>query len=437
MPEGELFDGVHLEWSFYPALERFCVVFSMMKEQRLEQTRFKVGVMSEAHDPGSKERIWWHSKTGGSEEWVSINPGEFRTTPPELPCTIREMPEGFRDLSMRSILSRIVERASTVPPMSRFERIALNRAKSILAGDSQQACLELCRRIRAERLTSREQYQAFCDRLFDEYLFGMRCTVIDFTMAMMLFRLPPTLNNSIGEDWATDPGAYLRLYLEAMVKDPAAFPKLVEVAHGERSRALETVDKALESTMREMPRQFLHAAHQFLTAHCIVDMMVKGGVPEDRLPFRANLADEGFACTFAGIQSGAELFLSHPNTLALLLPRERDGRIGREARSFIERQSSSIQPNFTSTFGKILLAKAKLQSADQSEFESGLSTLLTLEEELSLLEYELEREWIDYSLLEAYQRVGNEEEAAKKAARIAGQSAFRIGLSKIDDDAND
>jgi len=63
-------------------------------------------------------------------------------------------------------------------------------------------------------------------------------------------------------------------------------------------------DEALEGTMADMPRHLALAIHQLVSA---------AEVPRAALPFSANLAEEGFACTNAGVQIGAGFCKAHPD----------------------------------------------------------------------------------------------------------------------------
>jgi hypothetical protein len=110
-----LFAGNVIAGTAYPGLERVCVAFNTADEAVQNRASHTVEVMSQAHDPDDPRRVWWRSvDPNGAISWISINPGEFRTSPPDPPCIVRDIPDGMPTVSLRDMLEGAVASCEAV-----------------------------------------------------------------------------------------------------------------------------------------------------------------------------------------------------------------------------------------------------------------------------------------------------------------------------------
>jgi hypothetical protein len=428
-----LYGGNIIGGAYYPGLERVCVAFNLADETLERRATHAVEIMTREHDPNETVRVWWRiADSDGKPSWISINPGEFRTDPPEQPCVIKDMPQGLPEISLRDLLAGAVGSCSALPPFTEHESEVLAAAKRLLERTDEHVPISFYETVRsASHMQDAGEYQLLINRLYQTYLAEFQCTVVDFSLVILLFQLQRALNVTIQEDWRDNPAGYLRTFLEHMLQNEqtraSTIETLIPICKMEFESGRRNIAHALDGKMSAMPRQLAMSFHRFLMVKSMLNSLEKF-VPRERLPVNPVVAEEALVCTRTGIHVGADFSMEHPDSVALDLQARSGPRLGAIRRQ-IQRQTSEIEPTFTRFFGRILAAQALAHSVDQADVQDAILELQQLAKEASSKGDEFEWSWLDHVLMNAYRRVGDMEAVQRFALRISAKLAVRGALA--------
>jgi hypothetical protein len=421
-----LFNGHILPSSSYVALQRITLAFNIGDVEILDHTRLvahamllepKVGTTSNANG-----RTWWHAKKIECEYWVSINPGEFRTEPPERPCSIKEIPDDFPFVPIRQMLQDALAACSSVLPVYEEELRVMALAARLLARDSKPSLAPILDAIAHNRaqIADKHAFDTMLARLYEEYLFEGVCTVDDFSIVLLLFQLPYQTGRAFDYTKVAHPRSFLANYIRRMLsgaEEANVRLRFAKVASQFRVSGREMIRAALDGTMSGMSRKLGLAIHLFTSANAIVDGLQDAGVKD--LPYPPNLGSESFACTNSAINLGAEFFFAAPDGFAKLVRAEVANGRG-TLQSLEKHHSSEFEPTFTRNFAKILTAQAETLSDDGIDTRRGASALKTfLDEHWEDAQMDMETEWAEHALGKAYLKLDERDAAEEISLRIA------------------
>lgn len=427
----ELFGGVALPDAYFPALHRICVAFNTVDERLINELAYSVEVMVEEYSPDDRQRIWWHSRDQhGKDTWISINPGEFRTEPPDSPCRIREMPKGAPRQTTRNMLRAAIEALESFPHPG-HEGPYLARAKELLSRSPQGAQPELYTAIQSIPASAEPQeIQSHSDKLYQDFFFSFRNTISDFTDCITLMHIQYAINMHIEQNWSSNPSKYLSSYIKLICTEDSYrerfLQKIIDLAHKRFHSGRKLIGKGLDGSMEDLSENLMMACHNFLSANTILNLITKFGISPQRIQLNPNVVEEAFVCTWTGIHVGARFCMKHPNTYPLKY-HANNGPILKDLQRAARRDASEIQPIFTRSFAKILAAQALTSSDHKPDIENGLSELERLNKNQSHA-HNFEQSWIDHALLNAYRRVGDENNAKRMAIQIAAKLTLRLAL---------
>lgn len=428
-----LFGGAVIGGTTYVGLERICLAFNVADEAFLDSASHAVEVMSQPDDGNDGGRVWWRSvHRGGEVTWTSTNPGEFRTEPPEPPCIVRDIPDGTPQVSLRAMLKGGVKSCEVLPPFSDRESEILDTAKRLLARTNERLPVDFYESVRsASSIDNRERYQALIDDLYKSYFVRLRCTIVDFSIAILFLQLQSALG-FVEQEWRDNPWGYLRSYLGHMLRSEETRAKTIEIllsiCKSEFASGRKNVAEALGGTMSAMPRRLMWANHKFFMVKAIQNGLEDGSIPREQMHPDPIVAEEAVACSYTGIQVGADFCIKHPDAFALDLF-ARCGPNLSELRRTTASQTSEIEPTFTRLFGQILAAQAMTCSADQAQIGEGIAELNRLAEQSINGSEEFEWSWLERALLNANRRIGNTEAVDALAKRIAVKLLLRKRLA--------
>jgi hypothetical protein len=424
-----LLGGIHIPEAYYPALERISVTFNIVPEDVGDQGVYLAEVLRTPRDPDDPTRVWWHNTDVIGESWTSVNPGEYRRTPPEPPCIIREVPVGSPSVAQRTILEEAIQTCRGLPARSMVEDSILRRATNLLGRSVDGARAGLRREVcNAHHIKDRASYQSLIDRLYSGYFEELALPVNEFTSTILLVQLQAIANAWIEQDWSSDPSGYLDAYVASLLRDRDTARIVMQVLEYEYDAGQDHVRQALAGSMVAMPRQLMFAWHRFLGAFMISKIVESNNL---KLAVDPIVVEEAGVCTITGLRIGANFFLDRPDEWAL--GRIEDGDLSHKTLKQRARASSSeIHPIFTRLFSDMISAQAMTLSEDRRIVEAGVSELRSLQESTDPLTCELESAWADHALLKAYKFLGDHAKTAQYANMIAARMIMRRALQSGD-----
>jgi len=430
-----LLAGKVISSAFYPMLNDICVAFNVTGETMHD---FVAGIsefMSGQHDPEDPTRVWWTYAGSEMERvWISINPGEYRTTPPELPCIVKDLPVSAPKVTSREMLGQALESIKLMPPFLPSEQRLVDTARWLLTREETHARDELkLASYRALESKDASTYGSAINALYDKFAQNMAWTASDFSLFILLVQIQASLNIRISENWSENPAQYLAALIRTLMQDKVSYPRalslLNEIGLTEFESGREGVARALEGNMAEMSSVLILAWHRFFTATAIVKCLKEAGVAENDLAIPSNLPDEAAACTITGIMERARFAMQHPEAEALnfaLAGASTFAQIRRETM----KSASEIVPTYTRFFAEVLAAQALTLTSDQTIKSEGLKQLDRLRSAVKFGQ-DMEADWIDHAQMNAFRSLGDHTRAEALAFSLAGKMTVRAALSGL------
>lgn len=427
-----LLGGVILPGAHYTLMRDACTAFNIAPEELIDSGDGDIEFMSSAHNPNDPTRVWWEkTSSNGRKSWISINPGEFRTEPPDPHDLILPLPDRIPSITARIKLEQAVASCAALPPISPHEVMIFDLSKMLLVRNPEEARFKL-RGLVQKALESRDQasYQEAVQHIYDAGLSQMSFNAMDFTSGIVMMHLQAIANVRVQQDWSKDPASFMRNFTRLLLDNSTTRKKIIaalyEIAEVEFDTGRQYVAEALDGAMAAVSSKLMFAWHRFLLAHIVIRALKDAGLSEAELPVNSIVSEEAVACTITGIKYRAHFAMNHPDAGALELraaSRPTLEELRRRARSY----SSEIVPAYTRRFADILAAQALTFEQDAHAIRAGLAELDRLDPLLNL-DAEVELAWLDHVRLNAWIRLGETEKAKGVALRITGQIITRSAL---------
>ncbi|MFL5386281.1 MAG: hypothetical protein ACJ8GN_27505 [Longimicrobiaceae bacterium] len=384
-------------------------------------------------------RIWWRMAHGDHVVYVSLSPGETRTTRPDGEFDIvREIPphEDPHPLTRRC---RAILEAAGASPAPGTERL-LGWAREVLeCTDPEKAdAFEAAFQRRANELITSPDgtIESLAEEMYGDWFYRMGAGVFAETvLSMNLSRLvrvaePRPIRATRGELVE----ACIRTHPEHRAAIAAA---AVQIGNAHFQGGEQALREALDSTG---PRRFfrlLHRAnHDFITALLVAaseTVAATGG-----LEYRASIAEEGSVVCVTGIASGMDGFLDGGNLfddeerVDLLLARGREG-----FRAYMRSLSMPQSPIMPRLWSEIEMGRAMVKSGTWAR--EGLDVLEKAFELLNPFKavdsadaFEA-KDRIYVGMIRGHQALGDEDGARRWAARRMGEMLAHSVLSRMPD----
>jgi hypothetical protein len=427
------FASVVVPRTTYTALERIIAAFNFEPEKVIDHSWHVAEVIGEPVESGGK-RVWWRVKNTYETYYLSVDPGECRTSQPG-DGIIMDVPPGDPKITCRQVLQAAVTAAAYSPPVFDENKELLVTAERLLNGgrDIPEAFKAHVRS--AIDIADMQQYQSVFDALYESYFTPYRCNTLDFTCAILLLQFQRATAVRIQEDWLSDPNGYLFGFLEQSFESQESRPLLIrtvtDFCNSNYEIGRSDVERALSAESWERnTRRLALACHRLQIVRLLQHFLSTHKIWPTEMAMPAVLAEEAFVCARTGLMQGARFCSMHPDSWARSILRAA-GRSPTIAALKYEAHLSAreIEPTFTRQFADILAAQA-LSLAPGHELE-GLGELENIRKTRSDQVGFFERGWLDRCLLEAYRATGNEPMIRRTAASIAGQLVMDQLLSEL------
>jgi hypothetical protein len=426
----KVFDNVLIAGGVELALQRTLSAYRLYDPERSDKLwKFTKSIAAQENPPG--KRVWWRGSPDahGVSGYISLDPGEYRTEEPTGGNDVTmDPPENDDSPALSVILTAILEESKLdyVPQtamLRRYQEAAtrvLQHGKQVEFPEAAQRFSEAASKARSG---DESAWPALIKFLYDDCLFDHGMPIILFSQCMLLLQLQGICGAWIEQDCFKAPLPYLRGLVKELSQDNSR-TKLAEVlstiGRSSYRDANNNVKLALASySLSSTTAQLVQACHLFFTALLVAKLEEEYSLNAD-LGYSTLLADEGFACTQTGLLYGVQFFTKKPSaTVREIVWNLADGEA---VPKIIRRFSSPIFPAIGNFLARTLVAAARIET-EGSAFDLGLKQLLELEQEANgpgLLSIgEFESSWLDQCLLNAYKKLGDENNTRRYAVKIA------------------
>jgi hypothetical protein len=394
------------------------------------------------------KRVWYHLRLKtGDDAYISLNPGEYRTTRPhnaeDIVLPMPDAPEGDTLVGrMEAVLGFLQTTSidqSQVDHVSAMLRDFTGERATTESGAEVFAAAD--KALRDESGDS----QQIVDDLYGYGIVQLSMPLVEFSASMALLRLQAMMGR-----WCALPDASLPFTASGSpYREPNRhFVDYVNtVADGEDRGMLESVlaeignegyreaggevKKGLNSpSMVSLSRHLVRADHHYWIALMTAKAAERVKI-SPALQYRVVQAEEGCVCTQTGVFSPMRFLFQDWHNDPKSIASDLAGGIPES--SILFKMSSPIWPCFTRKFARVLFAHARL-FLPGSQFDQGLKELLELENEYANTagssDVNFERGWIDSLLLMAYRKIGDPQLTRAYAARIAGQFIVQKAMAR-------
>jgi hypothetical protein len=380
----------------------------------------------------SGARVWWRLRTSEGTRYLSYNPGEYRHEPPTGEGhVVRDPPEDVSVPLLSTLLREAID-ASPVPGFDDAEDLARlnNSANEWLStetagyGAASARFGEISRQMARGELEPRSGLET----LVNEFLFGCKFSVTQFSPALLLVQLQLQLGMWIAQhiDY-TDPRDALHSFAAAMVEErrDKVREALVRIGDAEFFAAKPMLRAALEaSSCLQSTRILRLAAHRFLVARAALSLDAALEL-EGRFEYTPVLAEEGCACAGGGIVSGLELFLSKPIEFLAELHSRLPTQVS--VRERVEAITALLCPTYPRAFARTLVHGAVASGPD------GARHIAAFEASANELAGDFEESWAQTALLAVAKRHGDEQRTTRYATRLAARMIVARAMGHQDD----
>ena len=394
------------------------------------------------------KRVWYHVRLKtGDDAYISVNPGEYRSTQPhgaeDIVLPMPDAPEGdtlvgrseavLGFLHTTSIDQSQVDHVSAMLHDFTGARTSTERGAEVFAAADKA--------LRDENGDS----QQIVDDLYGFGIVQLSMPLVEFSASMALLRLQAMMGRwcalpDVGLPFSTSGSPYLEPnqhfvdYVNTLAdsEDRGMLESvLAEIGNEGYREAGGEVKKGLNSpSMVSLSRHLVRAEHHYWIALMAAKAADRVKI-SPALQYRIVQAEEGYVCTSTGVFSPMRFLFQNWHDDPKSIASELVDRVPES--SILFKMSSPIWPCFTRKFARVLFAHARLLLPD-SQFDQGMKELLELEKDYGEAarssDVEFERGWIDSLLLMAYRKIGDEEMTRSYAARIAGQFIVQKAMAR-------
>ena len=140
--------------------------------------------------------------------WISVNPGEYRSEPPDPPCEVREFPDQTPSIRSRELLLSVIAACERAGPLSQRETRLIEAGREAYADGlaGRPVAPAVADGLRAApAIASEGELAKFSRRACDDLLLDYRIGVKDFTYIMVIIAVQRWLGVRANWDWSADP----------------------------------------------------------------------------------------------------------------------------------------------------------------------------------------------------------------------------------------
>jgi hypothetical protein len=385
------------------------------------------------------KRVWTRFRyPDGNDSFISLYPGEHRTTRPSGPeDLILEFEEGPEADSVRDRLTRALDSLADRCPKSEIEELRkLVPEYSSPLGHS----VELIKRFDEADALLRDDsadssdFQKIVQDLLGEGLRDRAFPLLDFSAAITLLQLQAMLGRWIDRTTGdfqdeengsiyVSPISSLLGYVQGLatlpeVRDIAG--TLSEIGNSNYKWAEASLKRALNAQTLHMHCKELELAYYQATVALLIARSTGQAGIACSLQYGEIQAEEDQVSALHGLTHPLKFLFDDPDSLSRYFLDSLS--TGTKDFELIGAYSSPQFPLFTKAFVRVLLATARTMDSGET-FDRGLRDLEGLESQfndgLSSIEARFEIGWLDRALLQAYKKKGDTEKVQQYAYKIA------------------
>jgi len=428
----KLFADVMIPGTEHVAMHRMFVGLRVAPFEAQEKTLYQTEVTGRYPGRIGSKAVWWRVKRDdGSESFINVDPGEYRTETPTGEVVIFDVPEMPPRDACRDLLRAAISRSELGLITQPYVKELVSLGKEFLQNPSTVKA-EGLKRVRGivplMREASGEQIATPLGRLVYDCLDCPRLDHQTFATIMVLLQLQRMMNQWIEQDWLDDPFGALGGFLHIVQGKPETRDRLLDVCAElveiEYQGARESLNEALNSgSLFSMGQSLARAYHGFFMVHLLTMQGDARGLffPKPRSPI---VIEESVACTVSAFGTGVRFITEHPTSMPRRILARAEANGTDEFAAARAWGSNHISPIVNRLFANILGAHAMTLAPQADKVKAGLAHLIELRDSLSPdseTEVEFESGWIDQAMLGAYKQLNMNAEGETLATRIVGR----------------
>lgn len=394
-------------------------------------------------------RVWWriprhiNDPEGWDPGYVSLDPGEFRGTPPDGPRDIiRDAPVSSNPLRLSELLKTQLQRIDAhADELTDELRLLKQQAEKLLQNLQTNDYSEALNIFREESLrlktNSVASAQETVNNLYEKCFLSFLMPGTLFAMAMALLQIQMGVNLWIEEDVYSD----VRSHLGSFVGDASkSYPTILEGAAKIGNWHFEDGQKCLKEALASVTLDtFYHklylAAHHFWAA-CAIAKDSEETMPPGQLNYTTAIAEESYSCVITGVHGNlVDLALGNRDDVEARLIDYFEQDNESEAQRFVRDLTRPTNPILPKHYARVSMARAMV-SVGERWVHNAIKLLHSLEEEFHAQPTLFEnssREYyrIESGLMVAYRDIGDEERAKEYATKIIGRALVSRAFGKF------
>lgn len=392
-------------------------------------------------------RVWWmvrmKTKPGEPTYYVSVDPGECRLTRPRADEGIVVPLDDLEDegAHLDVVAAAFIDELSNSAFHSSLDADALLQKSRVLLARMHQGRNVSDHGIAILRAASRHIDERQQDVPQGHFVELYRQCVLDcevdaghYAAAELLIRLQMRVAHWIDGDPYANPLGYLRAFLAQIDGRTRRAAADFLTAHGKDAfkQGRKTLQAALDcQSLVAHQVQIVRSVFYFSTAHIVAELLAAPGMAAGAaLEYTAILAEESVVCARAGLLSGTDFFLRHPDAFVADIAKD----LAKGKRAQLSRLCSPTWPTFPTFFARSLIASAgSLQPGPLAA--EGLAELERLRKDLAVpvaspLATFFERDWLTRCLLRGYRATRDDENAERMSLHLAASAIIAAQLQK-------
>jgi hypothetical protein len=385
-------------------------------------------------------RVWWriprqiNDPEGWETGYMSLDPGEFRITPPDGPRdVIKDAPVSSNPLRLSDLLKMQLRRVDArggevTEELQLLKQQAEKLLQNMQTNDYSQA-LNIFREETVKlRTGTAASAQEVMNGLYQKCFLSFLMPGTLFAMAGALLQIQLGLNLWIEQDAYSDVRSFLGSYIRNTSTDyPQIFEGAAKIGNWHFEDGQKCLKVALASvTLDTFYRQLYEAAYHFWAA-CAIAVASDPVIPAVNLNYTTSIAEESYSCVVTGVNGWlVDLALGNEDDFEARLINYFQLDNESEAQRFVRDLTRPTNPVLPKHYARVSSARAMIQ-VGYPWVNKAIKLLHSLEEEfhsqVTLFEdssRELYR--IEAGLMVAYREIGDEKRTGHYAAKIAGRA---------------
>lgn len=394
-------------------------------------------------------RVWWRmprhisDPEGWEPGYVCLDPGEYRSTPPDGPHdVIRDAPVSSHPLRLSDLLKTQLQLFDAhADELTDELQLLKQQAEKLLQNLRTNDYSEALNIFREETLRLKTNTvvsaQETVDGLYEKCLLSFLMPGTQFAMAMALLQIQMGVNLWVEQDVYSDVRSYLGSFLGDTSK---SYPGILEGAAKIGNWHFEDGQKCLKGalasvTLNSFYQKLYLAAHHFWAA-CAIAKDSEKTMPAGRLNYTTAIAEESYSCVITGVHGNlVDLALGKPDDVEARLIDYFEQDNESEAQRFVRELTRPTNPILPKHYARVSMARAMIKAGDPW-IHNAIKLLHSLEEEFHsqvTLFQDSNREFyrIESGLMVAYRDTGDEERAREYAAKILGRALVNRAFGKF------